>query len=992
MRLRRLKVERLAGIDGQIDLQRLAPGVNVVVGPNASGKSSLVRALLALLYPRETPGSPRLSAEFSIAGGVEISAERLGDETTWTRGHGPAAAPNLIPWESCGAYFLRLEDLVLEPHPVRPGRGKPSQPATGPTDLDRAVSRAIGRELTGGIDLAAVAKGFGKLENKGNVAAAELRERLRELDRLRAVQAEIHQREDRLPELEEELERARVAAEGAGSVREALALAAEVRNAAQLEERVAQYGSGFDVLDERAAERLESALVAETEEKRRALREREEAVRLAAELSSLELPEPVPSSAAIREYAEAARELRSKRAELDEIEAQGAQTHSELRSVQRQLGVEVGAAGPADLTLPALAKVEATVERRLVAALRVRSLEEESSAAPADDPAKREGSGGSDSDLADAERALAAWLDAGSKRWRSRWAWLGGGLVTGVALYLYSRYLSLVDSWPAWAPPYLVGGLAASVLLALLTAPWTSARRVAARRVFEGSGLIGPERWSEAAVIRRLAEVTVEAESRRRAKEQWLRHEVRREQSHAQLERARADLASAVSDIAALRSEIGYEPDLPDAGIAAWLQAHRSALELRGRLAGLKAKRAEVARSLAEGTRAIAIQLASSGALAAPLPDEAGPDELIAACKSVEERLRRGEELKAQLLNARRGVAAAVERLKTAKALTKRLLTDLELAPEDLEGSRIELQRRMRSLPEWRRLTQDLAASIARCEVSKRRLEGRGDLLELAERAASAPEGAEANEAERELRSALDAAGSARLEAERLSEQVFNVKRDSGSAVSNRALERAAGAVAQARDQLAEHRAQAMRLALGGRLVEDLAQRHSAGVQPAALELAREWFARFTAGRYRLDLASGAGTAKRLVAFDHETGEVRELGELSTGTRTQLLLASRVAYALVEETRSGREPLPLFLDEALTTADPERFSAVALSLLELAASGRQVFYLSARPEDAGAWREAAERCAQSVNAIELQRSTVLEESTPQVGQLGGARG
>src|SRR5690606_18659603 len=48
----------------------------------------------------------------------------------------------------------------------------------------------------------------------------------------------------------------------------------------------------------------------------------------------------------------------------------------------------------------------------------------------------------------------------------------------------------------------------------------------------------------------------------------------------------------------------------------------------------------------------------------------------------------------------------------------------------------------------------------------------------------------------------------------------------------------------------------------------------------------------------------------------------------------------------------GRESLPIMLDEALTTSDPERFASIARNLHETAArEGRQIFYLSAEPTD-----------------------------------------
>jgi len=73
----------------------------------------------------------------------------------------------------------------------------------------------------------------------------------------------------------------------------------------------------------------------------------------------------------------------------------------------------------------------------------------------------------------------------------------------------------------------------------------------------------------------------------------------------------------------------------------------------------------------------------------------------------------------------------------------------------------------------------------------------------------------------------------------------------------------------------------------------------------------------------------------------------------------QLLLAVRMAFA--REAEQGREPLPLFLDEALTTADPERFQAAVESLTRLAVEQeRQVIYLTARPDDAAFWRASGE--------------------------------
>jgi hypothetical protein len=78
------------------------------------------------------------------------------------------------------------------------------------------------------------------------------------------------------------------------------------------------------------------------------------------------------------------------------------------------------------------------------------------------------------------------------------------------------------------------------------------------------------------------------------------------------------------------------------------------------------------------------------------------------------------------------------------------------------------------------------------------------------------------------------------------------------------------------------------------------------------------------------------------------------LDELSGGTRMQLLLAVRLAFAA--EAEKDRK-LPLVLDEALSTTDPVRFRAVIECLTVLMGQGRQVFYLTCQPGDATAWEQ-----------------------------------
>ena len=50
MKLRRLAIEHLPGIDRPFELTELADGLNIIVGPNGIGKSRLCAAMQALLW------------------------------------------------------------------------------------------------------------------------------------------------------------------------------------------------------------------------------------------------------------------------------------------------------------------------------------------------------------------------------------------------------------------------------------------------------------------------------------------------------------------------------------------------------------------------------------------------------------------------------------------------------------------------------------------------------------------------------------------------------------------------------------------------------------------------------------------------------------------------------------------------------------------------------------------------------------------------------
>jgi uncharacterized protein YhaN len=147
----------------------------------------------------------------------------------------------------------------------------------------------------------------------------------------------------------------------------------------------------------------------------------------------------------------------------------------------------------------------------------------------------------------------------------------------------------------------------------------------------------------------------------------------------------------------------------------------------------------------------------------------------------------------------------------------------------------------------------------------------------------------------------------------------------------------------------------AVRRQLTQLLVDDVHHSFRQDCQPAVLQSAASWFSRFTQYSYTLEAPLTHGNEVTYEAVETSTRERKTLDMLSRGTRMQLLIAVRLAFAF--EGERGKLPLPIFLDELLATSDPARFNAIVEVVTELVKEGRQVFYLTSQPTDLQCWQQ-----------------------------------
>ncbi|WP_038054012.1 AAA family ATPase [Thioalkalivibrio sp. ALJ1] len=905
MKLDSLDIVRLPGIHPGFRLDALGPGVNVIVGPNASGKSSLVRAVRAVLYAQELRQTGvHIEASFVEDEGP-LQAHRLGTDLYWSRNGERIEAPALPDARFIDCYTLRIEDLLNADH-----------------GTEQEIGQRLARELAGGYDLPAL-RDDPALNLKTTHARSEsqaLTAAEKELRECAQQQRGLQRDEQRLDDLKAQREQTQLAALEADQYARALDLLGARREHRDLESRMVSFPPGLDVLRGDELQRLaplQDELRRLEDEQQHARKRLEEASQRREEtgLNDLEL-----DTDAVDDQRPAVRRLQELEGRLEQASSKLHEAQVTLDQANEDLGGTPGSAPALDPdtlhrveeALEALRTLRAGFERREE---ELASLPPEEDTLPSVDALRR----GRDE--------LLHWLGAPSPAPWTGLRRLAAGVALGAAAAAIGTAAMLVHlAFAALALPVAWGTY-------ILVRPTTdNIPREAAKARFRDTGLTPPADWETDPVRQRLTLLEQEletAETGRRTAE-------RRAQLERELQERRTARDQEEERLSAIAHQVGFDPGHLDASLQRWV--HLSANHDRVRHA-VNAARSEQERLATERdtTRTPVIAFLSRYAVAPPDPAPSA-DSLAQRLDRLAARLQTRDTAQHEKEAARRDLERAQANAIRTREQIATLYKDAGLE----DGDEPTLRERLRQWPGWQELSAKLGQVHERERDRRRHLEDRPDLLEEVE----------ANDAEA-LEAKLQALQDQAAARDQLSEEIARIEAAIDHAGHARQLETARALREQARDALSERLDQALFATAGNFLLDQVEAEHEQSVQPAALRQAREWFQRFT--RHQYELQFSPHTSARFTARETASGSTRSLTELSSGTRMQLLLAVRIAFAL--EAERGLSALPLFLDEALGTADPDRFRAVTESLQALAhEAGRQVFYLTAQPEDARYWQ------------------------------------
>lgn len=897
---RALGVRRMPGItDGGFDLQDLSPGVNVVWGPNGVGKTTTATALERLLWPASVrTGRPLLDARFTL-GGADWRVDLEGATARYQcDGQDAPSISGLPPAADRDRYRLSLHELL--------------------TAGDESLAQRILQESAGGYDVGRACSElkFRRDASRATTESGALRQARADRDEIVREEADLRTDEARLQVLTPEL----ADAESEALRRELWERALDRLDAGE-EERIAR--AALESYPPEVA-----GLRGDEAERLRALREAlEDAVGRAGDaqgeidaarraLGETRLAEEgIPGDVIPR--------IEAVLKEVDDLRRAVLQCERDLSEASEAARLEgrnlAGAIGEDRLTSIRLPEVEELARF-------AREAEQHRAGLKAVEAELRWLSTSSEAEDAEGLRrgrdTLAAWLcqPGAEDRARARYrmlALLSGGLalVAGTALG--------IGVHPAW---FVVAALAGVLLCIVLFFRPDGEGRTERQQAYERLGLDLPARWEPAEV-----EVLLDRLEGRiaEARYQGVRTQFR---AAAEARRGEAGVEGArlAAEREALARRVGVAPDMDEAAlaylcqrIARWQDAKSRADQAE---AALGTAREQHERALSELARWISPYVVAEVSSAA---------ELTGTLADLRERQQAHAQATIRLDAALASLRTAGEQVEKLKVECATLLARAGL-PEDGDS---EMERLCRLHGDYAAARERHVRAEQDLRTSERRLEetsGCDDEVRGAARGAVLAA----------LERSRDAAG--RLDA--LRGERADLEARLRAARERCDMETAIARVETAEQGLRECRDRDEALVAGWVLSEYVQRETRDRDRPQVFHRARELFAGITHGRYRLDLSDEEVPEFR--AVDTRTGLGCSLDELSRGSRVQLLLAVRIAFI---ETMEMGVRLPLVLDETLGNSDPHRAEAVMQAVVSLAREGRQIFYFTARADEAERW-------------------------------------
>jgi len=916
LKLKNLFIKNLPGIRPGFSIDTFQCGVNLIIGSNGIGKSSLIRALKYLIIEPNSKDPKALSLEGVFEDEMgQIEVIRNGSEALWTREGKPITRPVFDP-DHLNYYWMSIHSLIHVGH-----------------RQNIHLVQCIEQALAGGYDLPALGlkEMFKPKPRAGQEESKKLKRACEDRRNVEAQNDALYAKEQRLEELDEQIERAHQAKVKQDNLDIAIDLSKQIEKIETCESKLDRFPAHMSRLTGRESERLDCL----KKQKNRLIEHIKHAEQtLSSSIAQLkrmrcgQLLEQSDLIAVKREEIEMHhKHLNQARLEREKIEQNGETLVEEnnrqkmaLTLLQKEFAGKIELCPP-HLTVEQVERAE-NFSRKLsmdqqtlcelhaqiaaIDAIKNHSLDEE----------------GKMTQFHNGILALNKWLGSfamqekiGEKKM----------MIAMCATALISLICSLTQkAWALLATSVL--SLLGSLNLIVKNTPDVSEQ---ARQEFEHIGLKEkPREWTEQGVRALLGalyekcDTLREAHRRFQMKTPLLERIKQLEERKQGWEEKRKQLAKGC----------GFDPTITTLGFDHFIRIvwnyqktvdaiHHLTAAIQVRSARVKKYHQQVQQFIREW--GIDVDL--------------DHDQLSLALHKLSGDLHRAKATCERIHQLTKTLERDKKELVSINEQIDRLYSDVGLIPGDIKT----LEESLSQLKKWTDLSQarndhQVLAQEYQDKLSKRDPQ----LIEKANET-------HRRELETEREKCIQLSG----EKERYVAAKAGIEKEIEKAEASDQLERATEEQIRQQSKLEQIREEQLFAEAAQFLLKEVQVKHQAEHQIAIIKNVKHFFSQFTCNTWQVEF-----TRSGLCIKDVKKGAMRSVEELSSGTHVQLFLAIRFAW--IKHLEQSNPPLPIFLDEALLTSDEERFGAIAKTLLSLANNEkRQIFYLAARFNEPLHWRK-----------------------------------
>lgn len=908
LRFGKIEIKKMPGLgNGLIPYENLSPHINIIAGPNASGKSSTARAIQKLLWHN---GTDRITAsgQFKIDDDSWISEV----DSSYIRFQKDGSNTDLkgIPSEEeRSRYMLSLHDLIREE--------------------ESNLAESILKDAIGGYDIEEARNNLGYSESKKSTNTNQyktFKETKETLEQITAKQKELQVEQNRIEDLEEEKEKSKKAKEQTVFYEQVQSFKEKQESLQDIREQLSEFPDNMESVKEDDYEKFDEYLD-EIRLKGKAIEGFEINIEeLKEKKSVLNLPETGVESLDLSKAENYLEELAEIEKVIREAKSEIAKAKSDLDEASKRLGLEINNNDFEGLDAEEISKTEQfwqngfdLIGEKRELEKQVEKLKEQQDKAPDSET------------VVVGVSALSNWLIRyGSPVKPVSTVQFGLLLITALITAAAVQFFG--------AAGYIGILSVVIILLWIYKSQYTSKDLASSLEIsnFEKTGLNGPVDWKAEAVANRLKELFGELKDAKHQEEN--RKEILNKQD--ELGDVNDDLETFKEEVEKLKESISAIPNFDAENVKDYSSIYwhlKNVLDWDSARTRIQAEES-VIKEAEEKYQEWLDKLN-------PIFEKYGLDSVSnhadanASHKKLQELREQFNELNRKIEKAESEQKRAREDKEKAEINLQKICNRLEVTLEDS----FQVKELVDDLEDYSSLKQKESTALVRLKDARTTLENH-DLYE-----------AEKDEiADLTIEDVTSRVEENKKEAEKLEEiskQINSTEALIKNTKQKRDLEQALQKKEEALLVLEEMYKENTGSIIGDLLVKHLKADLGEKNMPEVFDRAKSLFKRITKNRYEL-IVDSENVKAEFSATDMRDGVGRSLSELSSGTRIQLIMSVRLAF--IEKAESEIK-LPILADELLANSDTERASAIIDALIEISREGRQIFYFTAQEDEVGKW-------------------------------------